>query len=488
MTSVIRLNHFISVANQIYSAPVSHCLMADVHGLGVSPQPLARSTISRASEDNKRTWRVFKESLIGTIGQKKFDWICQRYRSRINFTHLERSGRPLLPKHVELFSIGSSQLLSRDIKNGSRVKLKTMTRSQLQERIRTAQPFPIVGNYIDPVNISGPPGTLAAHFIHDKLLMDKEKQLLSSDAEWLSFPAWQERFSMVTVNRELIEGQVIPVPGLDGHLDHYKVHRKIATVDGLVAYALKPAASDSTLKPMIVFRPTQWALSNEDAFATYLNDAQPSVGEIGWNSAKDLFDTLMKEDTHFRRNNEKISISGYSLGGAYAQRFLAVHHENVAHAVFYNDPSIDNATAERFAEEVNQLPHREPLNIQIFRTKGDFCHCVGEKHVGWGVNHVDVNIQLLEIGLETDDIPAFHSHRIFDNTRFPYQIQRYENPQELLNHLDNTQRGDAVLWYEKMRALTGGIAFFILTILHEIIKFVTDLLGVKILRSSRDPS
>jgi hypothetical protein len=489
MTSVIKLNHFVYAANQVYAAPVSYCLVADSQGLGVTPQPLAAyATSPSVRRENRRTWQVFKDSLIGTIGQQKFDWICQRYRSHINFTYLARSGTPLLPKHVELFSIGSSQVLSRDIKRGSSVKLKTMMRAQLKERIEIVQPFPIVGSYNDPVNIFGSPGTAAAYIFHDKLLMDKEKQLLFSDVERLSFPAWLERFCKVTINRELIEGQVIPVPGQDGRIDYCKIHRKIAR-DGLVAYALKPIAKDTTLKPMIIFRPTQWAFSNEDAFEAYLNDAQPSVGEMGWSATKELFEMLMK-DRHFRRNNERISVSGYSLGGTHVQRFLEAHYEHVASAIFYNDPSVDKETAERFAEKVNLMPRRteEPLNIQIFRTNNDFCHYVGEKHVGWGVYHPDVNIQLLEIDPESNEITAFHSHRIFDNTRFPYQIKPHENTEELFNHLDNTKRGDTVLYYEKMRSLTSRVAFFSLTLFSKLVKLFSNLLGVKILRSSRDLS
>jgi hypothetical protein len=463
--------------------------MADTRGVSVNAYNSAHAVGPEIREQNRRTWKVFRESLVGTIGQQKFDWICQRYRSRINFTYLEQSGRALRPEHVELFSIGASQLLSRDIKNRFPNKLKTITRAQLQEKIRSVQPFSIVGSYKDPVRISGSPGTYLAYFFHDKILMDKEKQLLFSDLERLSFPAWTERFAKVIVNRELIEGQLIPAPGQDGRIDYYKVHRKVATGDGLVSYALKPATVDSTLKPMIFFRPSQWAFANEDAFETYLNDVQPHVGELGWNAAINRFEQLM-QDPHFRRNNEKISIAGYSLGGAHAQRFLEAHYENVAHAVFYNDPSVDNETAERFAQNINRMQRRpEPLNIQIFRTKGDFCHYVGDKHIGWGVSHPDVNIQLLEIDHENKKASAFqlHSHRIFDNSSFPYQIQRYENNEEFFNHLDNTKRGPDVLWYERMRSLSGRVAFVTFSILADFVRFMSGLLGVKVLRSSGDP-
>lgn len=488
MSAHIRLNHFISSANQCYSEP-RHCLVADAHSTAVRSQPLSHGVGANVREENKRTWRIFKESLIGTIGEQKFEWICQRYRSQLNFNHLETSGRPLLPQHIELFSIGSHQVLSRDIKERFPGHLKLATRAQISERIHSAQPFPIVGSYVDPVRIPGPPSSLSAHIVHDKILMDKEKQLLFSDVEGLQFNAWVERFCKVTVNRELLEGQVIPAPGRDGRMDYYKIYRKIATGDGLIAYALKPAADDSTLEPIIIFRPSQFSVSNEDAFETYLNDVQPRVGEMGWVPSKPIFEQLMA-DAHFRRNKEKIGIAGYSLGGTHAQHFFSTFHADVSWFVTHNAPSLDDETAERVADVVNQT-RKDPLSIQIFRTYGDFCHCVGGKHIGWGMNNPHVKVQLAEIDLENkSEMSAFrlHGFRIFDNKNFRYQMQLFETPDQLNERLDNSRRGPEIAWYEKMRSFSGGIAFFVLKLVAEFIKFLSSLLGIRILRSSRDPS
>jgi hypothetical protein len=490
MSAYLRLNRFVGTANQAFSLSTQcKSLVADPNRIDVSLRDISSSYSNASIEQNKLTWKIFRESLTETIGQRKFEWICHRYRSRLNFTRLEQNGQPLLPEHIELFSIGSNQLLSRDIKPRFPGNLKSSTRAQLQDRIRLVQPFPIVGNYRDPMKISGSPGSFFAGFFHDKVLMDKEKQLIFSDVGQLSFHAWMERFSKVATNRELLEGQLIPAPGQDGQIDYYKVYRKIATGDGLVAYALRPAVSDSTLKPIIFFRPSQWAFSNEDAFETYLNDVQKNVGEMGWMASKCYFEQLMN-DPKFRRQGERTSIAGYSLGGAHAQRFLEDHYENVSQAVFYSDPSIDEDTAEHIRTKINAMPRRdEPLNIQIFRTKGDFCHYVGDKHAGWGVIHPDVNIQLNEVDHENKKISAMHlhSHRIFDNTTFPYQMHCYENTEELFNRLDNSKRGPDVFWYERMRRIWGGVAFYSLYSLSELVKVVSWIFGVRILRSSRDP-
>ncbi len=490
MTSIVRINHFVSRANEAVGLAAPKCLRATPSTLQVESLPLPGTLTRELKEQNRETWKIFKQSLFETIGERKFDWICHRYRGKYDFTALQKSGQPLLPEHVELMSIGASQMLGRDIKSRFPEKLRTLSREQLSDRMRQVQPFPIVGSYKDPLKIGGSPGSLMAYFFHDKILMDKEKQLLFSDVKRLDFPAWIERCSKVIVNRELISGQLIPAPGLDGAMDYYKVFRKIGTGDGLVAYALKPATANSTLKPLVVFRPSQWAFSNEDAFETYFNDVQPHVGELGWNAAKGIFEELMN-DPKFRRNNEMVSLAGYSLGGAHAQYFLAAHADHIADAYFYSDPSDDAPIAEVFAQEMNRKPRRrEPLNIQIIRMKGDICHYVGGKHVGWGVEHPDVNIQLMEIDHEDKTVTAFklHSHRIFDNSSFPYQMQVYEDTQELFNRLDNSMRGPDVLWYERMRQIWGRVAYISLFSLKELVSWFSWVLGIKTLRSSRDPN
>lgn len=489
MAAVLRIDHFARAANEAYATSSAKYLRAVPEDIGVDQLNLPFFFSSQNKELNSSTWKIFRESLIGTIGKRKFDWICHRYQ--LNFVQKEVSGQPLLPEHVEAFSVGAAQIVTRDIKKHfPGVKISSYSREELTEKMRRVQPFPIVCKYKDPVHIWGSPSSLAAHVFHDKLLMDKEKQLLFSDTERLSFPAWQERFVKATINRELLEGQLIPAPGSDGRIDYYKVYRKIAAGDGLVAYALRPATCNSSLKPFIGFRPSQVALSNEDAIETYLNDVQPNIGQMGWTSAKHLFEELMK-DPHFRRNNEKIAIAGYSLGGAHAQYFLADHADHVSHAVFYNDPSIDNETAERFAQKMNQMPCRiEPLNIQIYRMEGDICDCAGEKHIGWGVEHPNVNIQLMRSNHENDQMNALllHSHRIFDNTQFPYHMRCIENTKELFEQLDNSERGIDILWYEKMRRLWGTVAFYTIRIFARFIHSVSHLLEIKILRRSSDTS
>lgn len=490
MTAYLRIHDFCRAANQAFASNGKRIIASSGENTPIELRN-NQSTLDQ-KRLNRQTWNEFTQNLIAVIGREKYEWICNRYRGHYKFSRLAVSTNPLLPEHIKAFSAGAAQILSRDIKSrfAPHTKLKELTRQQIGNAWATSQPFLTIGKPMDPMKISGSPSEFKANFFHDKILMDLEKQALFSDTDTLLMPSWLERFAKVTVNRELVEGQVIPAPGRDGQRDYYRVYRKIATGHGLVAYALKPSARDSTLEPLIVFRASQWALSNEDAIETYLNDVQPNVGELGWKHAAPLMDALMN-DTHFRPNQRKVSIAGYSLGGAHAQRFLAVDHANVSHAVFYADPGVENSLAERAAQTINGSARRadSPLNIQIFRTNGDYCHYVGGKHIGWGITHPDVNIQLFEIDHHNKEISGFylHAERIFDNTRFDYRMRRCEDPRELNRHLDNSKRGSDVLWYERMRRIWGGVTYYAFLGLSEMIKFFSKLFGVRVLRSSEDP-
>jgi len=486
MSAYIRLQNFITSAQLAYNNPQQQHLV-----LGQGEQIVLQDGIGRpltsaeVQDQNRRTWNTFTRSLRDVIGTNKVQEICNKFR--FNIQKMEREGLPLLAEHIELFSIGASRMMTRDIKQRvPQQHLRELTVAQLEEKMRMVNPFPVVGWSLDPREISGTPTNFLSWFFHDARLMDKETQLLFSDVRDLSFPAWQERFCKCIVNRELAEKQVIPAPGANGRVEYYKVHRKVATGDGLVAYALKPIGADSTLKPIVLFRPSQFALSNEDAMETYMNDVQGNIGEMGYLAARNSFNQLMN-DPKFCPDGTKIEVAGYSLGGAHAQRFVADQWRKVSSATFYNDPSVDCETAERFARELNAAPRfAESIRLNIFRTKGDIAHHVGERHLGWGVTHPDAQVQLLEFDHQNREISLLqlHGRRVFDNPYRNYHVTVH-NAAELNDQLDNERRGPAVFWYEKMRKCWGTVAFWLLFGLREVTKFFSAFLGIKILRSSK---
>lgn len=488
MAAHFRLNGFVEATRSAYTQPQPKILYADPHSLEVTAKPAPRFTNAKA--ENRKTWEIFFTCLNETIGKEKVDWICNRYRDKYNFQKLAKNGSPLLPKHIQAISAASSQIRASDIKrifHGA--KLKTITARQMSAFIGAANPFPWIGKKINPFSLWGSPSKLSAFFFHDKVLMDREKQSLFDGCTHLSPYAWLERLTKVIVNRELFEGQIIPSPDRDGQVDYYRIYKKIATGDGLVAYALKPCCKDSKLQPLLVFRPTQWCPTNEDFIESLCNDVEPNIGELGWKRAEPHFQTLLA-DPHFRRNNQKINIAGFSLGGAHAQRFLAKHYDFVSTATFYADPAVDDKTAQAAADKINAMPRRphDPLYIEVSRAKGDYCHYVGDKHVGWNISHPDVNVQLLEIDHNNKQIEGsyLHATRFFDSHEFNYRVERHEDRVALGKHLDNTQRGFEVLSYENSRQVWGRAVYFAIMVVSGCIRFFSGMFGLKVLRKSNE--
>ncbi len=487
MADYLRLHNFAVEAQRAYDAPQLQRLVIqrDHHTIVSSAASHFLWSSQSIREENRRTWTVFLQSLESELGGTKVYEICKRYR--LNTARAQRLGLPLLPKHVEMFSVGASRIKTRDLKGRhAELHLRMASVARLSEMMGSANPFPIVGWTMDPASIPGDPTRMSARFVFDPLLMDKEAQLLLSDAGRLPHEVWQERLCKAVVNRELEEKQIIPAPGAGGRVEYYKIHRRIATGDGLVAYALRPLGADSTLKPLLVFRPTQGSLSNEDALETYLNDIQPNLGEMGYSAAKSRFDQLMR-DPKFCPPSGKIEVAGYSLGGTHAQRFVADFWRQVSQATFYNDPGVERELAEQFAQEINgQGPDLSSIRLNIWRTEGDLVHLAGEKHLGWGIVHPQVSVDLFEFNHLSQEISMseLHGTRVLDAQYRNCRINMLRSSDELNRHLDNTQDSAALFYYEQGRKSISGVVYFLLCGFRHLLRLLSSLLGIALLRSS----
>ncbi len=460
--------------------PGPRCIVIAQDGFNVQLQPITDT--AQAREDNQRTWQIFCRALNEIWGPDKFRRIWERYRLSPSVLR-----GPLTPELVRIFSIAESRVLASDVKRTQSParNLRSMSRDEITTALRAVQPLGMVGAYINPYRIGGPPRSYADWFFHNPVSMDDELRHLLSDVAGLAEDAYFERLAKTVVNRELQVGQIIPAP--EG--DYYRVYRKITSGDGLIAYALKSAARDSSRKPLLLFRPSQFALSNEDAFATYREDMAPHIAKAAYAAVQPAI-LALRDDPKFRRPGELITLLGYSLGGACSQRALQDLHSVVDRAIFKSDPSIDAATAEAFASTMNAMPRREyPLVLQIYRTLGDPCHCVGEKHIGWGVTHPDVSVQLYEVDPDNRAVSAFRLHalRVHENvTTFPYRMTVHSDPEALNNRLDNSTRGPEVAWYEATRKVWGKFVRVALAAVLMMFRFLHDLTGIRILRSSLD--
>lgn len=487
---MVRINQFAKAASEaIRSFPRQHLVVDDLVDEVVA-RPVLFDQFSQTSKtENQKTWTCFRKALVKALGKERFDWICERYQ--FNFKEREKKGAVFLPKHVKLFSVGSSQVRTCDLKQGSLKRVSELTLSKLKKRIKAAQPLPLIGKVINPLRLFTSPSKLKALFFHNTLLMDEEKQALFKGTGLLHVKQYIERFCKVTVNRELIEKQLIPAITRSGKHDYYKVYKKISSGNGLIAYALKPATHDSKLSPMVVFRPTQASLSAEDAIPTFLDDFRIKIGKVAYDTAFPELKELMR-DVQFRAKEQKIEIAGYSYGGVCAQRFLTDFHSDIIRATFYGDPSVDKRTAKLCAARMNHSPRRKknPLSIVIYRVEGDFCDHVGDRHAGWGVTHPDVKVKLVVADHPDEDIAShlLHSFRLHDAESFDYKTRVYTNPKELFNHLDNTRRSIDVRWYYQAHKVWGRAVYISIFVLQYLIKAVSKILELPILRKSEPTS
>ena len=164
MSAYIRLQNFITSAQLAYNAPQQqHLVLGQGDQLALRPGADRPLESLEAQDQNRRTWNVFARSLRDVIGVNKVQEICNRFR--FNIQKMEREGLPLLAEHIELFSVGASRMMTRDIKQRiPQQHLRDLTVAQLEEKMRMVNPFPVVGWSLDPREISGTPTNFLSWF------------------------------------------------------------------------------------------------------------------------------------------------------------------------------------------------------------------------------------------------------------------------------------------------------------------------------------
>lgn len=436
-------------------------------------------------ETNRRTWTALIDAAEKQYGASRVERVWKFYK--IDPQKMIRQNKPLTVSHVHMLEVGTMKVRMNDLRKkigGTSVAYSRP--AEIADAVRSMTRYSASPLRLTARNIHGAPTRTTSFFSYDPYLMDQELQALFKDVGNLSRNAYIERLNKAIISRELPEGTLIPAPSADksGYPEYYVVYKCISKGDGLVAYALKPVSKHTSLKPMVVFRPSPYHPSGLDFLETWLNNMQKNMGWLGYQTARGALGQLMY-DPEFCSLNQPISVCGYSLGGVHAQLLIADYYERVGEAIFFNSPSIDADTAEMFAVKINALPHLNfPMRVRIYRTKGDVSHYANEKHLFWGVHHNNVDIKLTEI-MPDDNLTAKQSHgwRHFDSPIKAYKKKVIEQGPELDKQLNNRQRGEDVMWYENMRLLFGSyIIYPILFVWSRILQGLERYMGLSILR------
>ncbi|MFI5333706.1 MAG: hypothetical protein ACHQT8_00890, partial [Chlamydiales bacterium] len=422
--------------------------------------------------------------------------------------------RPLTVENIEQYAVSSAKVFIGDVQSLTHMDPYRLSKDALHQYVRSIQNTRLINRGAQPEQVHGGPDTYGDFFWHRPLHLDRKRVRLSLTTEHLTLPVeiarqypylvsdlpWVDRMAKVFSSMEMEVGELIPVPS-HGGVDQYVVFNKIGTGDGLVAYALKSVAQDSDLLPLLIFRPSQSAVfAAEDAVETLFNDMEANIGETGYNAARERFRSLLTDPVlgSFFLNNRRLRLFAYSLGSSQAQRFLRDFWQHVDEAILINGPSIDRASAQAFADEMNRenvFYGRAPLKLRIYRNRLDIADRAGEVHLGWGVaQESPLQIELVEFqNAPILSVLGSHSYRSFEPAHWP-RVQsaeaigfphRYER-HELNRQLDNFQRGPEIEWYERTRQFWGTQVLY--TVVYGLYIFLKTLLGIfniRLFRSSR---
>ncbi|MCX6990193.1 MAG: hypothetical protein NTX49_03910 [Chlamydiae bacterium] len=414
--------------------------------------------------ENQLVWREFNRAIIEEFGRKRVDRACKRYQ--IDPVQLENNGTPLDHRIVGLFRVFASEVFCDDLTTDSDQGVQWLPPAQIHRRVEDLREKSYLSNF-DSIN-SFSACLAAPRFNEVALAFDENKALLWSTLFTNTYQSYLEVLSKRLGRIELEEGALLPAPSLHSEKEYYKVTKKIVA-EGLVAYALQPVSAFSSLKPLLIFRPTTPNIAAVDAPLTWLNDFEIHIGSIGYNACKEQLTALIN-DPSFCPEGVCIDVAGFSWGGAHMQRFLADHWKKVGRAFSFNAPSVEASLAERFATELNAEPENARdnfLSIEVYRTRDDLAHSVGEKHLGWGVTHPKVQREFIEVDfVEREQLPTFtfqgantrHVRAFFHEQNVQFVAHRHL--QETIDaELNNTDATRPKFW-ERLHLTLGNILLF----------------------------
>lgn len=253
------------------------------------------------------------------------------------------------------------------------------------------------------------------------------------------------------------------------------MYAKIASC-GLIAYALQPAAYNSSLSPLLVFRPTQTHAGAEDFLETLRNDLDSSIGKSGWLATESAFANLMA-DTAWRADDEKIIVAGFSLGGAHMQYFLSHYVNEVSSAYSFNAPGIDEDSARAFKSKIQPF---HPFKLFIFRSDKDLVPLVGKVHVGWDIRKKkSAEVHILQGVFNKASKNWIHAHKRDLLSDPECQLHEIDDPFGFHTTLHN---GDNPHWLHRVHSRTGWLLSRALYLMVLIASAIERLTGIRLLR------
>lgn len=499
MVASLSFSHFSRVAQKHPSSDKHRLVISDEGRIGIKTIPgslFGRAHVYTAEEklENKRAVVAFKRVIdqapVTPNRLKKILDNCRSYGQ--DFDKMAEDGAPLTPVDVEKAGVAASILTAQDI--GGKV-LRRLSAHDIGKRIERADPFHYYGTIPEDQWYHGGPTTFQEYIGRNHFLVDRRLlRIFSLNSLLYQHPhAFAEHLSKGLLSCEPAEGTIVPAPDASFYeTDFYKVEKKIETKEkgGLFALMLTPVSEQSKLSPILGFRPTQMKIGYSGPLASLKEDTEKEIGKKGYEAAKaDLKDAIDQA-------GDGLIGVGYSKGGSELARCFIDHWQHFNEVIFFNDPSIEKNLVEDFAKMINALPRQDKVRtITIYRTKNDITHFGGEKHVGWGIQHPDFKVKVVEIEHPSYDeqIKMYHLPKLLER-----HAQRHFLKNEIAENsifkvyegkaadaqLDNTQRGAHVASYETFRQKWGKCIFRIVNCFYKFLVLFLSCLGFDIDKKS----
>lgn len=326
---------------------------------------------------NQLSWKKLENEMKNILGNKIYNRIIENLN--INIDNKIKQGKKLSKKTIYSILLTANCICSTDIEMNKEINIPSF------ENLCGIN-VPKFNGMVD--FLAGLPTKFTAIFSHDRNQQLKELLAIlnlirrSIVLNNLSFHAFLEILAKEIIYREPIENLIIPAPhpNNDNQIIYYHIHKFISSGKGGTFAYLRPIVKDKNIYPIIVFSGSQFHPSGLDSLSSCIADTEFKLGEEAFDSIKFKLDLLL---FHFK--NEKIIVTGHSLGGNLAQYFSANYLNLVKELVTFSSPGIHTEINQLFdnkLKKMNNLP-----KISIYQTDNDIVHYAGGEHLGY--NNLD---------------------------------------------------------------------------------------------------
>lgn len=335
------------------------------------------------SDENRRTVLCFKKYLVDALGGDRLQRICNRYS--LDLEKMEQTGAALLSRDVAKIVVGAQCVTVEDINEhirkanaandprfiGKNSFLDLDTRTLAEVELALSKPFQDQWQVAEiSGRISGRPTEWLSRFYFDPFLADRERLKLMEDHPLDRFETFVHNMVARVIKRDMNVGTLIPAPNHpDGRKQFYYVSARVVSGKGMVSYLLHPAANDTNLEPIRLFRGTSPRNSDLDALSTVITDLEKDLGRTAYESGL-IYDQVIRD-----KLVEPKMEGGHSLGSTVVQ-YRVANLQHIEKAFLFCGPGLPEREVEKFNRQ------NRPVHLIVRHVINDWV-TVGDAHLGY---------------------------------------------------------------------------------------------------------